>query len=276
VEVSFRRPDGQMCSGYLAEPGARRNGRAIVILHEIWGVAAPVRGIADRCAAEGYRTLVPDLFRGKLARELEEGLELMSKLDFQAAVEQDLRGAAIWLGAALGRTSSVPPTPSASSYAPIGVNGHAKLASASVPAVSSAAVSSAAVPSGVPASTRSPDARIACMGFCMGGALAVLAATKVQEIDAAVCFYGIPPAESADPAKIEVPFLGHFAQNDDWCTPQKVDALEQRLRAGAVDHRIYRYQAAHAFMNRDGDGYSEAATQLAWRRTLDFLDRTLV
>jgi carboxymethylenebutenolidase len=42
-------------------------------------------------------------------------------------------------------------------------------------------------------------------GFRMGGALTIIAAVKIPELDAAVCYYGIPPAEAADPQQIRVP-----------------------------------------------------------------------
>src|SRR5215472_12095110 len=91
--------------------------------------------------------------------------------------------------------------------------------------------------------------RVAVIGFCMGGALTVAAAVHVPEVAAAVCFYGIPPKDFADPARIRVPFQGHFANRDEWCTPAAVDALERALRAAGAGAEIYRYDAAHAFAN---------------------------
>ena len=79
--------------------------------------------------------------------------------------------------------------------------------------------------------------KVAVMGFCMGGALTIAAAVHVHEVEAAVCFYGIPPKEFADPAKIRVPFQGHFANRDDWCTPALVDDLEKTLKAAGSPPR---------------------------------------
>jgi carboxymethylenebutenolidase len=118
--------------------------------------------------------------------------------------------------------------------------------------------------------------KVAVGGFCMGGALTVLAGVHVPEVDAAVCFYGIPPAEAADPAKMRVPFQGHFANRDDWCTPEAVDRLEAALARAGVAHEIFRYDAQHAFMNeKRPEVFDPAAAELAWRRTLDFLGRTI-
>src|ERR671933_46941 len=47
--------------------------------------------------------------------------------------------------------------------------------------------------------------RVAAMGFFMGGALTIIAGVKIPELDAGVCFYGIPPAEAADPRHLRVP-----------------------------------------------------------------------
>ena len=72
--------------------------------------------------------------------------------------------------------------------------------------------------------------KLAVLGFCMGGALTIAALVHLPELAAGVCFYGIPPEEFADPAKIRQPFQGHFANQDDWCTPAAVDRLETAMR----------------------------------------------
>ena len=109
-------------------------------------------------------------------------------------------------------------------------------------------------------------------GFCMGGALALVAASKIESIDASVAFYGIPPADKADLAAIKCPLLGHFASNDDWCTPERVNALKETLKRSARHCHIYRYNASHAFFNDTRpEVYSAAAARSAWSKTLEFL-----
>ncbi len=119
------------------------------------------------------------------------------------------------------------------------------------------------------------SAKIAVIGFCMGGALTIAAAVHVPEVEAAVCFYGIPPTEVADPAKIRVPFQGHFANQDDWCTPSAVDGLERTLKTAGVEHEIYRYDAAHAFANERSAAYDVACANQAWERMTAFLEARL-
>ena len=113
--------------------------------------------------------------------------------------------------------------------------------------------------------------KVAVMGFCMGGALTVAAAVHVAEAAAGVCFYGIPPAAFADPAKIAIPFQGHFANQDDWCTPAAVDALETAMKGAGASPEIYRYDAAHAFFNERSVAYDVACANQAWDRMAEFL-----
>jgi carboxymethylenebutenolidase len=119
---------------------------------------------------------------------------------------------------------------------------------------------------------KSQSGKVAVMGYCMGGALTIAAAVHVPEVAAGVCFYGIPPKEFAEPAKIRVPLQGHFANQDDWCTPAAVDDLERALREAGVKHEIYRYQAAHAFANERSAAYDVACANLAWERMVAFLE----
>ena len=71
--------------------------------------------------------------------------------------------------------------------------------------------------------------KVGVMGYCMGGALTIAAAARVTGIACGVPFYGVPPRELADPAKIRIPIQGHFANQDDWCTPQVVNDFEKAM-----------------------------------------------
>jgi carboxymethylenebutenolidase len=118
--------------------------------------------------------------------------------------------------------------------------------------------------------------KIAITGFCMGGALAILGAIRVAEFSAAVAFYGIPPDNIAKPTDIRVPLQGHFASEDDWCTPKAVDALEAALKSAGKPAEIFRYDAKHGFMNEQRlDAHQRKAAELAWGRTLGFLKKHL-
>ncbi len=72
--ITIAGPDGQF-SGYLATPAAGK-GPGIVVIQEIFGINAVMRGIADELAANGYFALAPDLFW-----RLEPGVQLTDKTD---------------------------------------------------------------------------------------------------------------------------------------------------------------------------------------------------
>lgn len=119
-------------------------------------------------------------------------------------------------------------------------------------------------------------AKVGVMGFCMGGALSIAAAVHVPELSVAVCFYGIPPKEFADPAKITIPFQAHFASRDDWCTPIAADQLEQSMKSAGNVPEVYRYDADHAFFNeRRAEVYDADLATQAWSRMMTFLDKVL-
>src|SRR5688572_24273952 len=123
---------------------------------------------------------------------------------------------------------------------------------------------------------RESSPRVGVTGFCMGGALTILSALRVKGMDAGVCFYGMPPKAVANPADITVPLQCHFANQDDWCTPQLVDGLEADLKKSKSRFELYRYPAQHAFMNEARpEVYDAKVAGEAWERTLTFFQRTL-
>src|ERR1035438_800501 len=218
--ISYQRPDGQRVDGFLEEP-THGSARGIVVIQEWWGLNDQIRGVASKLAAAGYRALVPDLYRGKVALEANEAEHLMHGLDFAAAAGQDVRGAVQYLKA-------------------------------------------------------TGSAKVGVTGFCMGGALTLLAAVHVPEADAAVVWYGYPPLEYIDATRIRVPLLAHWATEDTAFPIAAVDELEAKLRAAKVAFEFHRYHAKHAFANETADAnnlawlkHDPAAAQLAWSRTLE-------
>jgi carboxymethylenebutenolidase len=125
--------------------------------------------------------------------------------------------------------------------------------------------------------------KVGVTGFCMGGALTLLAAVNVPEADAGVVWYGFPPLEYIDASKIKMPLLGHYAIDDVPFPIATVDLLEDKLRAAKVSFEFHRYQAMHAFANETQVGanrlpiteYKPEAAELAWTRTLAFLGKHL-
>lgn len=123
---------------------------------------------------------------------------------------------------------------------------------------------------------KSGGGKAAVMGFCMGGALTIIAGVHIPECDAAVCYYGIPPKEVADPAQMKVPFQAHFASQDDWCTPAAVEQLKTDMAGVATPVEIYGYEGEHGFFNEARpDVHKKEESELSWQRTVEFLGREL-
>ena len=130
---------------------------------------------------------------------------------------------------------------------------------------------------------KSRSSKVGVTGFCMGGALTLLAACMAPELDAAVVWYGFPPLEYIDPTKIKAPLQGHWGTQDEFFKIAAVDQLEDKLRAAKVTYDFHRYLARHAFANETAVGphriaetqYDAVWSQQAWDRTFRFFGRSL-
>ena len=125
--------------------------------------------------------------------------------------------------------------------------------------------------------------KVGVTGYCMGGALTVLAMTMAPEADAGVVWYGYPPLDFVDASKIKVPVLAHWAEQDNPFPIAAVDALEEKFKSAGVAYTGHRYLAQHGFANETAQGprrlaitqYDAAWAQIAWDRTFSFLGRHL-
>ena len=121
------------------------------------------------------------------------------------------------------------------------------------------------------------SSKVGVVGYCMGGALTVLSAVFVKELDAACSWYGFPPADAADVKTISIPLQMHFAEQDQFFTPEQARALEGRLKDGKVKYETFWYKANHGFGNEINliGTYNAEATKLAWQRTTEFFAKHL-
>jgi carboxymethylenebutenolidase len=116
--------------------------------------------------------------------------------------------------------------------------------------------------------------KIGAVGFCYGGDIVNILATRMPDLGAAVPFYGLQPS-AADTAKIKAPLLIHYAELD-----QRIDAgwpaFEAALKANGVKYQMFMYAGAnHGFHNDTTPRYDEAAAKLAWSRTTASLKENL-
>ncbi len=101
--ITFKRPDGKEAPGYEVKPAGVDEAPGIVVIQEWWGINDQIKKVADRFVQEGYRVLIPDLFRGKVTLHETEATHLMQSLDFGDAATQDIRGAVTHLKAEGGK-----------------------------------------------------------------------------------------------------------------------------------------------------------------------------
>ena len=94
-----------------------------------------------------------------------------------------------------------------------------------------------------------------------------------DDIDAAILFYGTSDGEYEGTSTA---ILGHFGENDDFNTEDEVEALQERLQTGDGPVTFYTYpDAEHWFCESDRPEYDEDAAEVAWSRTVDFLQEHL-
>jgi carboxymethylenebutenolidase len=115
--------------------------------------------------------------------------------------------------------------------------------------------------------------KVGAIGFCMGGQLALYAATRDPRIGAVVDFYGVHPDVTLDLSGLEAAVLGVFAENDTFVPPAAARKLEAELKAAGkrADFTIHD-GVDHAFMNDTRpDVHDAVAAERAWGAMLAFL-----
>ncbi len=118
---------------------------------------------------------------------------------------------------------------------------------------------------------------IGAVGFCMGGQLALFAATLNPSVGACVNFYGIHPNVKPDYSKLSGPVLGLFAEKDGFVTPQVVKDTDAAIKKAGKQSEIHIDPGVdHAFFNDERAGvYHKVAADDAWKRTLTFFRQHL-
>jgi carboxymethylenebutenolidase len=114
--------------------------------------------------------------------------------------------------------------------------------------------------------------RVGMVGFCFGGGVTWLMATRMPELLAAVPFYGPhPPVE--DVPNIQAAVLGIYAERDQRIN-QGIPAIEEAMRQNNKIYEKMIYPGTdHAFHNDTGSRYVPEAARDAWSRTLDWFAR---
>jgi len=202
----------------------RKKKPGVLVLQEWWGVNEQIKNTASRVANAGFRVMVIDFFRGKVAHfsERDEASHLFNTLDWEDSIH-DIQAATNYL-------------------------------------------------------TQEGSPKVGCMGFCMGGALSLVALSKTKGLSCGAVFYGLPSDTLFTPNSVKAPLIGHWPALDLWCTPAKVAELEKKLTEATVPHTFYNYEGVdHAFCNdKRPEVYNATACQTAFDRTFTFFGSTLL
>lgn len=137
-----------------------------------------------------------------------------------------------------------------------------------------AAVAHARDPKGVGAKA------VLTAGFCIGGRIAVVAATGDLDLAGVIGFYCWPatgpdgaPGPTGRAAELKSPVLALMAGDDPGIPQSDVTAFEDALAAAGVDHEVVTYPGTpHSFFDAKRSEYAEASTD-SWRRVLAFTRR---
>ena len=110
------------------------------------------------------------------------------------------------------------------------------------------------------------------VGFCMGGTIAFLAATRLSGLSAAAGYYGGRIVAFAD-EKPKCPTQLHFGEKDASIPMTDVEIIKQKR---ASDCEIFVYSdAGHGFHCDERGSFHKDSAGVAWKRTTDFFAKNM-
>lgn len=214
-------------AAWVVFPERRDNAPVVVVVHEIFGLSAWVRGVADQLAADGFIAIAPDLL------SIERGgatTDSMASADARAMIQR------------------VTPEKMNAMVAAVGQYGMS-----------------------LPAARKT----YGIVGYCWGGSASFNHAVfNAPGLKASVVYYGSSPS-AEDIAKVRIPVLGLYAEND-----QRVNATigraDSTLKAigGTFEQRTYA-GAGHGFLRAQEQPANLEASRRAWPETVAWFRRYL-
>ena len=257
-EVRFQAQDREI-EAYLALPEGNGPYRAIIVVHEIWGLDDHIRGIARRFAEQGFAALAPNLYTGPWSEAMQPQ-RIMAGMQFLRQAPPEIQRDPSLLEDALQQFSQEERSALRTLMGVMRPEQRAAFAED--------------LSGGLRLLQETPGvdpAKVACLGFCMGGGITAQFATKSKDLWRAVIFYGESPSPDKVP-KIQAPVLGLYGGDDARIT----DGVPQFAKAMADAGKDFTYHifpgAPHAFFNdtRAATYRPEAAAE-AWQMVLSFL-----
>jgi carboxymethylenebutenolidase len=118
--------------------------------------------------------------------------------------------------------------------------------------------------------------KLGLMGFCVGGFMTYVVASRYPDLGAVVPFYGggyDPTPEEV--AKVNAPVLAFYGSRDDGIPKEQIQKIERKYKEAGKDFTFKVYDAGHAFLNpAHGMGNEKAAAE-AWPLAVNFLKEKL-
>lgn len=109
------------------------------------------------------------------------------------------------------------------------------------------------------------------IGWCFGGGWSLQSAITLDDLDAAVIYYGRLVEDPEALAKIEAPIFGVFGERDKGIPPEAVASWKAAMESAGRDLQVVTYDAEHAFANPSGAHYDAEAAADAWGKVRSFL-----
>lgn len=121
---------------------------------------------------------------------------------------------------------------------------------------------------------KSSVAKIAIVGFGMGGSLGLWASVRLPElVAAAVSFYG---SQQIDFAGSKASYLIHLAEEDDFVSDDEAVFMEATMGLESLAVEVVRHAGTrHGFADAPSESFSQPDFDAAWERTLLFLSEQL-
>ena len=113
--------------------------------------------------------------------------------------------------------------------------------------------------------------KVATIGWCFGGGWS-LNASLAAPVDATVIYYGNVAKKAAQLSALKGPVQGHFATRDGFINKPMVEGFAREMKAAGKSLEYHWYEADHGFANPTSGRYDKPDTDLAWQRTLAFLE----
>jgi carboxymethylenebutenolidase len=237
-------PGAKDTVAYVAKPQSVVRG-AVIIIHEVWGLAPHIKTVADRVAAEGYVAVAPNLLSDTdieqhATSELQESLFDPER---QNAAQPKLREL----------------------MAPMNTADFGAVTASRLKACFDFAY-------------KLPEAggKVAVWGFCFGGSYAFTLAIQEPRLALALPFYGHCDAAVEELKAIDCPVRAFYGENDANLM-SSMPVLKQRMQEAGVDFEAKTYAGAgHAFFNDSNKyAYNADAAADAWERVKKLLSEQL-